>query len=138
MGIFEPNVNLEKEQKMLEKYDPYAGLTAAVKVSNQNVIIRKTQFRLAQKGVVIFQGNMDDSDMRIPWNEIKNCGWNDILVDAATATAPGLVINLKNNVSVLVRFHAKFGIGRFNMIHLIRGIPRIIESNMINEENLDG
>ena len=98
MGIFEPNVNLEKEQKMLEKYDPYAGLTAAVKVSNQNVIIRKTQFRLAQKGVVIFQGNMDDSDMRIPWNEIKNCGWNDILVDAATATAPGLVINLKNNV----------------------------------------
>nr|WP_295605145.1 hypothetical protein [uncultured Methanobrevibacter sp.] len=135
MGIFDSSVNLEKEQKMLEKYDPYAGLTAAVKVSNQNVIIRKTQFRLAQKGVVIFQGNMDDSDMRIPWNEIKNCGWNDIVVDAATA--PGLVINLKNNVSVLVRFHARFGIGRFNMIHLIRGVTRIIESNMGNEENLD-
>ena len=79
---------------------------------------------------------MSLSDMRIPWNEIKNCGWNDIVVDAATA--PGLVINLKNNVSVLVRFHAKFGIGRFNMIHLIRGVTRIIESNMINEENLDG
>ncbi len=132
MGLFEPSVNLEKEQKMLEKYDPYAGLTAAVKISNQNVIIRKTQFRLAQKGVVIFQGNMDDSDMRIPWNEIKNCGWNDIVVDAATA--PGLVINLKNNVSVLVRFHAKFGIGRFNMIHLIRGVTRIIESNMGNDK----
>ena len=136
MGLFEPSVNLEKEQKMLEKYDPYAGLTAAVKISNQNVIIRKTQFRLAQNGVVIFQGNMDDSDMRIPWDEIKNCGWNDIVVDAATA--PGLVINLKNNVSVLVRFHARFGIGRFNMIHLIRGVTRIIESNMGNEENLDG
>ena len=136
MGLFDPSVNFEKEQKMLEKYDPYAGLTAAVKVSNQNVIIRKTQFRLAQKGVVIFQGNMDDSDMRIPWNEIKNCGWNDIVVDAATA--PGLVINLKNNVSVLVRFHAKFGIGRFNMIHLIRGVTRIIESNISNEDNLDG
>ena len=135
MGIFEPSVNLEKEQKMLAKYNPYDGLTAAVKVTNQNVIIRKTQFRLAQKGVVIFQGNMDDSDMRIPWNEIKNCGWNDIVVDAATA--PGLVINLKNNVSVLVRFHARFGIGRFNMIHLIRGVTRIIESNMGNEENLD-
>ncbi len=135
MGIFDPSVNLEKEQKMLEKYDPYAGLTAAVKISNQNVIIRKTQFRLAQNGVVIFQGNMDDSDMRIPWDEIKNCGWNDIVVDAATA--PGLVINLKNNVSVLVRFHARFGIGRFNMIHLIRGVTRIIESNMGNEENLD-
>ena len=128
MGIFEPSVNLEKEQKMLAKYNPYDGLTAAVKVTNQNVIIRKTQFRLAQKGVVIFQGNMDDSDMRIPWNEIKNCGWNDIVVDAATA--PGLVLNLKNNVSVLVRFHAKFGTGRFNIIHLIRGVTRIIESYM--------
>lgn len=136
MGLFEPSVNLEKEQKMLEKYDPYAGLTAAVKISNQNVIIRKTQFRLAQNGVVIFQGNMDDSDMRIPWDEIKNCGWNDIVVDAATA--PGLVINLKNNVSVLVRFHARFGIGRFNMIHLIRGVTRIIESNMGNVEYSDG
>ena len=58
MGIFEPSVNLEKEQKMLEKYNPYDGLTAAVKVSNQNIIIRKTQFRLAQKGVVIFQGEI--------------------------------------------------------------------------------
>jgi len=24
----------------------------------------------------------------IPWNEVNNCGWNDIVVDAATA--PGL------------------------------------------------
>ena len=47
MGIFEPSVNLEKEQKMLAKYNPYDGLTAAVKVTNQNVIIRKTQFRLS-------------------------------------------------------------------------------------------
>ncbi len=132
MGIFEPSVNLEKEQKMLAKYNPYDGLTAAVKVTNQNVIIRKTQFRLAQKGVVIFQGNMDDSDMRIPWDEIKNCGWNDIVVD--TATSPGLIINLKKNVTVLVRFHVKFTTGRFNLIHLIRGVTRIIESNM---DNLD-
>ena len=74
--------------------------------------------------------------MRIPWNEIKNCGWNDIVVD--TATCPGLIINLKNNVSVLVRFYVKFTTGRFSQIHLIRGITRIIESNMGNGENLNG
>ena len=34
MGIFEPSVNLEKEQKMLAKYNPYDGLTAAVKVTH--------------------------------------------------------------------------------------------------------
>ena len=72
MGLFDPSVNLEKEQKMLEKNNPYEGLFCSVKFSFSDILIRRTVFRIAEKGVVIAQGNDDDTDMRIPWNEIEN------------------------------------------------------------------
>ena len=72
MGLFDPSVNLEKEQKILEKNNPYNGLFCSVKFSFSNILIKRTIFRIAEKGVVIAQGNDDDTDMRIPWNEIEN------------------------------------------------------------------
>ena len=65
MGLFDPSVNLEKEQKMLKKNNPYTGLFCSVKFSFSNILIKRTVFRIAEKGVVIAQGNDDDTDMRI-------------------------------------------------------------------------
>ncbi len=98
MGLFDPSVNLEKEQKMLEKNNPYAGF---VKFSFSNFLIKRTVFRIAEKGVVIAQGNDDDTDMRIPWNEIENCGWHDEAV-LYPIESPCLNINLLNGGTILI------------------------------------
>ncbi len=95
MGLFDPSVNFEKEQKMLEKNNPYNGLFCSVKFSFSNILIKRTIFRIAEKGVVIAQGNDDDTDMRIPWNDIENCGWHDEAV-LYPMESPCLNINLLN------------------------------------------
>ena len=135
MGLFDPSVNLEKEQKMLEKNNPYNGLFCSVKFSFSNILIKRTIFRIAEKGVVIAQGNDDDTDMRIPWNDIENCGWHDEAV-LYPIESPCLNINLLNGGTITVDIDIGFT-SRGKLIHLLRGIARIIESNMGNEENLD-
>ena len=49
MGLFDPSVNLEKEQKMLEKNNPYAGLFCSVKFSFSNILIKKDCFSHSRK-----------------------------------------------------------------------------------------
>ena len=50
---------------------------------------------------------------------------------------PGLVIDLSNGTRMIVRLDPH-GFWRPSMIHWLRGVTRIIESNMGNDLNLDG
>ena len=110
MGIFEPGVNLEKEQKMLEKHNPYEWIRSWFRYTYDGSSYWTTHFRIAEKGIVFYQATESGADLRIPWSSITDVGWNDII---------GWT-------------------GRRDTIHWLRGIARIIESNMGSVENSDG
>ena len=120
MGIFEPSVNLEKEKKLIEKYSPYEWIKAWFKYTYDKSFYWDTHFRIAEKGIVFYQATDSGADLRIPWSDISSVGWNDVGV--YQGVGPGLVIDLS----------------RPSMIHWLRGVTRIIESNMGNDLNLDG
>ena len=110
MGIFEPSVNLEKEKKLIEKYSPYEWIKAWFKYTYDKSFYWDTHFRIAEN-------------------------WNDVGV--YQGVGPGLVIDLSNGTRMIVRLDPH-GFWRPSMIHWLRGVTRIIESNMGNDLNLDG
>ncbi len=135
MGLFEPGVNLEKEQKLIEKYSPYEWVKAWFKYTYDKNFYWKTHFRIAEKGIVFYQATDSGADLRIPWSDITSVGWNDVGV--YQGVGPGLVIDLSNGTRMIVRLDPH-GFWRPSMIHWLRGVTRIIESNMGNDLNLDG
>ena len=136
MGFLDPGVNLEKEQKMLNKHSPYEWIKAEFKYTYNNISYWTTHFRIAEKGIVFYQATQSGADLRIPWKDITDVGWNDVNVHFGYI--PGLIIDISDGTTI----HATFDIGwtgRKNMIHWLRGVSRIIQSNMNdNVENLDG
>ena len=52
MGIFEPSVNLVKEEKLIEKYSPYEWVKAWFKYTYDKSFYWDTHFRIAEKGIV--------------------------------------------------------------------------------------
>ena len=135
MGIFEPGVNLEKEQKMLEKHNPYEWIKASFRYAHNKSSYWKTHFRIAEKGIVFYQATDSGADLRIPWSDITSVGWNDVYV--YQLRIPGLIIDLSDGTEILVRLDNGWT-GRRDTIHWLRGIARIIESNMGRVENSDG
>lgn len=137
MGLFEPSVNLEKEQKMLSKHSPYEWFKASFRCAYNKSSYWKTHFRIAEKGIVFYQATDSGADLRIPWKDITDVGWND--VNVYMGYAPGLVIDLSDGTEILVRLDNGWT-GRRDTIHWLRGITRIIESNMSDQEveKLDG
>ena len=135
MGIFEPGVNLEKEQKMLNKYSPYEWVKAWFRYAHNKSSYWETHFRIAEKGIVFYQATDSGADLRIPWSSITDVGWNDVYV--YQLRIPGLIIDLSNGTEILVRLDNGWT-GRRDTIHWLRGIARIIESNMGSVENSDG
>ena len=97
MGIFEPGVNLEKEQKMLEKHNPYEWIRSWFRYTYDGSSYWTTHFRIAEKGIVFYQATKSGIYVRF------DLGWT----------------------------------GRRDTIHWLRGIARIIESNMGSVENSD-
>ena len=47
MGLFEPGVNLEKEQKMLEKHNPYEWIRSWFRYTYDGSSYWTTHFRIA-------------------------------------------------------------------------------------------
>ena len=135
MGLLDPNVNLEKEQKMLNKHSPYEWVKAWFKYTYDKNFYWRTYFRIAEKGIVFYQATDSGADLRIPWSDISSVGWNDVGV--YQGVGPGLVIDLSNGTRMIVRLDPH-GFWRPSMIHWLRGVTRIIESNMGNDLNLDG
>ena len=129
MGLLDPNVNLEKEQKMLNKHSPYEWIKAWFKYTYDKNFYWRTYFRIAEKGIVFYQATDSGADLRIPWSDITSVGWNDVYV--YQLRIPGLVIDLSNGTEILVRLDNGWP-GRRDTIHWLRGITRIIESNMGN------
>ena len=80
MGLFEPGVNLEKEQKMLEKHNPYEWVRSWFIYTYDRGFYWETHFRIAEKGIVFYQATESGIDLRIPWDNIVDVGWNDIFV----------------------------------------------------------
>ncbi|WP_298533969.1 hypothetical protein [uncultured Methanobrevibacter sp.] len=124
---------MKRNRKCWKKNNPYNGLFCSVKFSFSNILIKRTVFRIAEKGVVIAQGNDDDTDMRIPWNEIENCGWHDEAV-LYPIESPCLNSNLLNGGTITVHIDIGFT-SRGKLIHLLRGIARIVESNRSEVES---
>lgn len=135
MGIFEPGVNLEKEQKMLEKHNPYEWIRSWFRYTYDGNSYWTTHFRIAEKGIVFYQATKSGADLRIPWSSITDVGWNDIFV--YLVECPGLIIDLSDGTTIYVSFDIGWT-GRRDTIHWLRGIARIIESNMGSVENSDG
>ena len=135
MGLLDPSVNLEKEQKMLNKHSPYEWVKAWFKYTYDKDFYWRTFFRIAEKGIVFYQATDSGADLRIPWSDITSVGWNDVYV--YQLRIPGLIIDLSDGTEILVRLDNGWT-GRHDTIHWLRGITRIIESNMGNEENFDG
>lgn len=129
MGLLDPNVNLEKEQKMLNKHSPYEWIKAWFKYTYDKDFYWRTFFRIAEKGIVFYQATDSGADLRIPWSDITSVGWNDVYV--YQLCIPGLIIDLSDGTEILVRLDNGWT-GRRDTIHWLRGITRIIESNMGN------
>ena len=135
MGLLDPSVNLEKEQKMLNKHSPYEWVKAWFKYTYDKDFYWRTFFRIAEKGIVFYQATDSGADLRIPWSDITSVGWNDVYV--YQLRIPGLIIDLSDGTEILVRLDNGWT-GRRDTIHWLRGIARIIESNMGSVENSDG
>ena len=137
MGLFEPGVNLEKEQELIEKYSPYEWIKSWFKYTHKKNFYWETHFRIAEKGIVFYQATESGADLRIPWNVIVDVGWNDVGV--YQGVGPGLVIDLSDGTEMLVRLNPH-GFWLPSMIHWLRGVTRIIKSNMSDQEveKLDG
>ena len=129
MGLLDPSVNLEKEQKMLNKHSPYEWFKAWFKYTYDKDFYWRTFFRIAEKGIVFYQATDSGADLRIPWSDITSVGWNDVYV--YQLRIPGLIIHLSDGTEILVRLDNGWT-GRHDTIHWLRGITRIIESNMSN------
>lgn len=134
MGLFEPGVNLEKEQKLIEKYSPYEWVKAWFKYTYDKNFYWKTHFRIAEKGIVFYQATESGIDLRIPWDNIVDVGWNDIFV--YQLECPGLIMDLSDGRTIHIRFDIGWT-GRRDTIHWLRGVSRIIQSNIGNDVNLD-
>ena len=80
MGLLDPSVNLEKEQKMLNKHSPYEWVKAWFKYTYDKDFYWRTFFRIAEKGIVFYQATDSGADLRIPWSDITSVGWNDVYV----------------------------------------------------------
>ena len=134
MGIFEPGVNLKKEQELIEKYSPYEWVKAWFKYTFDKSFYWKTHFRIAEKGIVFYQATESGADLRIPWDNITDVGWNDVYV--YQLECPGLIIDFSDGTEMLVRLdpHAFW---RPSMIHWLRGVTRIIQSNMSDVDEND-
>nr|WP_295605791.1 hypothetical protein [uncultured Methanobrevibacter sp.] len=111
MGLFEPSVNLEKEEKLIEKYSPYEWIKAWFKYTYDKSFYWDTHFRIAEKGIVFYQATDSGADLRI--------------------------IDFSNGTQMIVRLDPH-GFWRRDMIHWLRGVSRIIESNMGSVEYSDG
>ena len=129
MGLLDPSVNLEKEQKMLNQHSPYEWVKAWFKYTYDKDFYWRTFFRIAEKGIVFYQATDSGADLRIPWSDISSVGWNDVYVYQLRIT--GLIIDLSDGTEILVRLDNGWT-GRRDTIHWLRGITRIIESNMSN------
>ena len=134
MGLFEPGVNLEKEQKMLEKHNPYECVRSWFIYTYDRGFYWETHFRIAEKGIVFYQATESGIDLRIPWDNIVDVGWNDIFV--YQLECPGLIMDLSDGRTIHVRFDIGWT-GRRDTIHWLRGVSRIIQSNIGNDVNLD-
>lgn len=133
MGIFEPSVNLVKEEKLIEKYSPYEWIKAWFKYTYDKSFYWDTHFRIAEKGIVFYQATDSGADLRIPWSDISSVGWNDVGV--YQGVGPGLVIDLSNGTQMIVRLNPH-GFWRRDMIHWLRGVTRIIQSNIGTDEEI--
>ena len=133
MGIFEPSVNLEKEKKMLNKHSPYEWIKARFRYTFNKSSYWETHFRIAEKGIVFYQATDSGADLRIPWSDITSVGWNDVNVHLGYA--PGLIIDFSDGTEILVHFDIGWT-GRRDTIHWLRGVSRIIESNMGTDEEI--
>ncbi len=114
MGLLDPSVNLEKEQKMLNKHSPYEWVKAWFKYTYDKDFYWRTFFRIAEKGIVFYQATDSGADLRIPWSDITSVGWNDVYV--YQLRIPGLVIDLSNGTEILVRLDNGWT-GRRDTIH---------------------
>lgn len=100
MGLFDPSVNLEKEQKMLYKHSPYEWVKARFRYASDKSSYWKTHFHIAEKGIVFYQATASGADLRIPWSDIVDVGWND--VNVYMGSAPSLIIDLSDGTELLV------------------------------------
>ena len=117
MGLLDPSVNLEKEQKMLNKHSPYEWVKAWFKYTYDKDFYWRTFFRIAEKGIVFYQATDSGADLRIPWSDITSVGWNDVYV--YQLRIPGLVIDLSNGTEILVRLDNGWT-GRRDTIHWLK------------------
>ena len=118
MGIFEPGVNLKKEQELIEKYSPYEWVKAWFKYTYDKRFYWKTHFRIAEKEIVFYQATESGADLRISWDNITDVGWNDVGVYQGVGL--GLVIDFSDGTEMLVRLDSH-GFWRPSMIHWLRG-----------------
>ena len=77
---------------------------------------------------------MNGLGLGLDTSSITDVGWNDIFV--YLVECPGLIIDLSDGTTIYVRFDLGWT-GRRDTIHWLRGIARIIESNMGSVENSD-
>ena len=103
MGLLDPSVNLEKEQKMLNKHSPYEWVKAWFKYTYDKDFYWRTFFRIAEKGIVFYQATDSGADLRIPWSDITSVGWNDVYV--YQLRIPGLIMDLSDGTEILVPYY---------------------------------
>lgn len=158
MGLFgPPDEDLDYEQKLLERHNPYdwvacqvtlpgleltiesaspwargfatgafglmgLAVTSGVNQSYEHLVLN-THFRIAEKGVVIFQACKDESDLRIPWDNIVQAFY----VKTHEGQNSLRIILLKNQ-PITIWFN-RINLFQSEYIHYSRAVARIINEH---------